>query len=52
MPKFSFTKIVNVDRDKIFNVITDFENLAKIFPKYFKSLKIISKSGNTTKLEE
>ena len=47
MPKFSFTKIVNVDRDKIFNVITDFENLAKIFPKYFKSLKIISKSGNT-----
>ena len=52
MPKFSFTKIVNVDRDKIFNVITDFENLAKIFPKYFKSLKIISKSGNITKLEE
>ena len=52
MPKFSFTKIVNVDRDNIFNVITDFENLAKIFPKYFKSLKIISKSGNTTKLEE
>ena len=52
MPKFSFTKIVDVDRDKIFNVITDFENLAKIFPKYFKSLKIISKSGNITKLEE
>ena len=52
MPKFSFTKIVDVDRDKIFRVITDFENLAKIFPKYFKSLKIISKSGNTTKLEE
>ena len=52
MPKFSFTKIVNIDRDKIFNVITDFENLAKIFPKYFKSLKIISKSGNITKLEE
>ena len=52
MPKFSFTKIVNVDRDKICNVITDFENLAKIFPKYFKSLKIISKSGNITKLEE
>ena len=52
MPKFSFTKIVDVDRDKIFNVITDFENLAKIFPKYFKSLKIISKSGNVTKLQE
>ena len=52
MPKFSFTKIVNVDRDNIFNVITDFENLSKIFPKYFKSLKIISKSGNITKLEE
>tara|TARA_B100001750_G_scaffold173069_1_gene141285 strand:- start:60 stop:491 length:432 start_codon:yes stop_codon:yes gene_type:complete len=52
MPKFSFTKIVDVERDKIFNVITDFENLAKIFPKYFKSLKIISKSGNITKLEE
>ena len=35
MPKFSFTKIVVVDRDKIFSGITDFENLAKIFPKYF-----------------
>jgi len=52
MPKFKFVKTVDADRDKIFRVITDFENLAKIFPKYFKSLKIISKSGNTTKLEE
>lgn len=52
MPKFKFTKTVNVDRDKIFSVITDFENLEKIFPKYFKSLKIISKSGKTTRLEE
>jgi len=52
MPKFKFVKTVNADRDKIFKVITDFENLAKIFPKYFKSLKIISKSGNVTKLKE
>ena len=52
MPKFKFVKTVDVDRDKIFKVITDFENLVKIFPKYFKSLKIISKSGNVTKLEE
>ena len=40
MPKFKFVKTVDADRDKIFKVITDFENLAKIFPKYFKSLKI------------
>ena len=52
MPKFKFVKTVDADRDKIFKVITDFENLAKIFPKYFKSLKIISKSGNVTKLQE
>ena len=52
MPKFKFVKTVDADRDKIFHVITDFENLTKIFPKYFKSLKIISKSGNTTKLQE
>jgi len=52
MPRFKFEKIVGVERDKIFKVITDFENLAKIFPKYFKSLKIISKSGNVTKLQE
>ena len=52
MPKFKFIKTVDADRDKIFRVITDFENLAKLFPKYFKSLKIVSKSGNTTKLVE
>ena len=52
MPKFKFVKTVDADRDKIFKVITDFENLAKIFPKYFKSLKIISNSGNVTKLQE
>ena len=52
MPKFKFVKTVDADRDKIFKVITDFENLAKIFPKYFKQLKIISKSGNVTKLQE
>ena len=41
MPKFSFEKIVDVNRDKFFTISTDYEKFTVILPDYFKDLKII-----------
>ena len=43
MPKFQFRKIVDIERDKIFQISTDYENFTKVLPAYFKELKIIEK---------
>jgi len=52
MSKFSFVKVVDVDRDKFFAISTNYENFKKILPNYFKELKIIESSGNKTKIFE
>jgi len=48
MPKFSFTKLVDIDRDKFFSISTDYEKFTKILPEYFLELKIVEKNGNKT----
>ena len=52
MPKFSFEKEVNVDRDKFFAISTDYKKFTEILPDYFKELKIVEKNGNVTKIFE
>ena len=52
MPKFEFIKIVDVERDLIFQISTDYNNFPKILPKYFKELKIVKKNGNSTIIQE
>jgi len=52
MPKFQFRKIVDIERDKIFQISTDYENFTKVLPAYFKELKIIEKKENTTIIQE
>lgn len=52
MPKFSFVKDVDIDRDKFFAISTDYERFTEILPDYFKELKIIEKKGNSTKIFE
>ncbi len=52
MPKVKVEKIVNADREKIFNLVTDFENLPSKFPQFFKSMKILGRDGNTVVIEE
>ena len=52
MPKFSFVKHVDVDRDKFFAISTDYERFTEILPEYFKELKIIGTNGNITKIFE
>ena len=52
MPKFSFTKLVEIDRDVFFAISTDYEKFTKILPEYFLELKVIQKKGNTTTIFE
>ena len=52
MPKFEFIKIVNVERDLIFQISTDYEKFTEILPDYFKELEIIERNDNVTKIQE
>jgi len=52
MPKFSFEKIVDIERDKFFAISTDYEKFVGILPDYFIDLKIIEKNDNVTKIFE
>ena len=52
MPKFSFEKEVDIDRDRFFAISTDYEKFTEILPDYFKELKIVEKNGNVTKIFE
>ena len=52
MVKYEFIKTVDVERDLIFQISTDYENFTKILPDYFKELIIIEKKDNITKIQE
>ena len=52
MSKFSFTKLVDIDRDRFFAISTDYEKFTKILPEYFLELKIVEKKGNKTTIFE
>lgn len=52
MPKVKIEKIIKVNREKIFNLVTDFENLPQRFPQFFKSVKVISRERNTVTTED
>ena len=52
MPKFSFTKLVDIDRDRFFAISTDYEKFTEILPEYFLELKIVETNGNVTTVFE
>ena len=52
MSKFSFTKVVDIDRDKFFAISTNYEKFTEILTEYFLDLKIIESEGNVTKVFE
>jgi len=52
LPRFSFEKIVDVDRDKFFALSTNYEKFVEILPDYFIDLKIIEINDNITKIFE
>ena len=42
MTKITFEKIVKADPDKVFDIISNFENYEKLFPDYYPSISIKS----------
>ena len=52
MPKVRVKKTIKADRAKVFSTVTDFENLPAKLPSYFKSMKIVSREGNSVVIEE
>ena len=52
MVKFEFTKIVDIDRDSIFEISTEYKNFTKILPKYFKKLEIVKDEKDRIEIKE
>jgi len=52
VPKVRVEKIIKAEKDKVFSTMTDFENLPSKLPQIFKSVKIISREGNSLVTEE
>ncbi len=52
VPKVKVEIIIKAEKDKVFSTITDFENLPSKLPHIFKSVKVISREGNSLITEE
>ncbi len=52
MLKVKVVRIIKAEKDKVFFTMTDFENLPLKLPQIFKSVKIISREGNSFVTEE
>ena len=52
MVRVEKSKTVNAPQEKIFALITDFENLPLRYPNRYRKVKIIEKSDNTVTAEE
>lgn len=52
LPKFVFEKIIKSDRNKVFEISTNYANFQKILPQYYPSIRVISIRGNVSVVEE
>ena len=52
MVRVQTSKTVHASQDKIFSIISDFENLPSRFPNRYRSLKVIERSENSVTVEE
>ena len=52
MPKVKVERTIKANPEKIFSMVTDFENLSDKFPQFFKSVKVVSREGNTITTED
>jgi len=41
LPKFSLEKIVNAQRESVFEVFSNFENYQRLVPQHFPSVRIL-----------
>ena len=52
MPKFALEKIVNKDRDSVFEIFSNFENYQSIIPQHYPSVRVRSMRGDVSVVEE
>ena len=52
MPKFSLEKIVNNNRDNVFEIFSNFENYQRLIPQHYPSVRIRSMRGDVSVVEE
>ena len=52
MPKFSLEKIVNNNRNDVFEIFSNFENYQRIIPQHYPSVRIRSMRGEVSVVEE
>ncbi len=52
MPTFSLEKIINKDRDTVFEIFSNFENYQKIISQYYPSIRVRSMRGDVSVVEE
>lgn len=52
MPKINFEKIIKAERNKVFDITTNYEQFQKKLPEYFPSVRIRSTRGNISIIEE
>jgi ribosome-associated toxin RatA of RatAB toxin-antitoxin module len=52
LPKFSLEKIVNNNRNEVFEIFSNFENYQRIIPQHYPSVRIRSMRGDVSVVEE
>ena len=52
MTKIRIEKIIKADRNKVYDITTNYENFEKKFPKFFPSIRIRSERDNISVIEE
>ncbi|MFM8659694.1 MAG: type II toxin-antitoxin system RatA family toxin [Candidatus Nitrosotenuis sp.] len=52
MPKIVITKLVLAERQRVFDVIANYETLQQVMPKYYPSIRVRSVRDNVAIVEE
>ena len=52
MPKITFEKIVKADRNRVFDIASNYEEFEKTIPQYFPSIRVRSCRDNVAVVEE
>ncbi|KAF6242803.1 polyketide cyclase [Nitrosopumilus sp. b1] len=52
MPKITFEKIIKAERNKVFDIVSNYEEFQKTLPQYFPSIRVRSVRDNVAVVEE
>ena len=52
MPKIHLEKLIKAERQKVFDIVANYENFQNILPQYFPSIRVRSVRENVAIVEE